>query len=207
MKIDKLRELNTIQIDVLTEIGNIASGSAATSLAEMLQFRIDMAVPKVRIVDTTLASNLLGGPENVKIGILGKFRGDIEGIIMFLVEEDFAKDILKTLIGAEFALNKELDEMERSVISEIGNIMIASYVNAVSALTGMSIDITVPSIAVDMVGALLAVPALEIAPASDDIIFVEGILLDDNQSVSSNILLVPTIDSLNTLLTRLGIEL
>lgn len=207
MKIDKLRELNPVQLDVLTEIGNIASGNAATSLAEMLQFRIDMAVPKVRIVDTTLASTLLGGPENVKIGILAKFRGDIEGIIMFLVEEQFAKDILRTLIGAEFALSMELSEMERSVISEIGNIMIASYVNAVSSLTGMYMDITVPSIAIDMVGALLAVPALEIAPASDDIIFVEGILLDDNQSVSSNILLVPTIDSLNTLLTRLGIEL
>lgn len=207
MGIDKLRELNNVHIDVLTEIGNIASGNAATSLAELLNFRIDMAVPKVRIVDTSLAATLLGGPENVKIGILGKFKGDIEGIIMFLIEESFAKDILQTLIGAEFSLTKELDEMERSVITEIGNIMIASYVNSISSLTGMFIDISVPSVAIDMVGALLAVPALEISPASDEIIFVEGILLDLNQSVSSNILLVPTIDSLNTLLTRLGIEL
>lgn len=207
MGIDKLRELNNVHIDVLTEIGNIASGNAATSLAELLNFRIDMAVPKVRIVDTTLAATLLGGPENVKIGILGKFKGDIEGIIMFLIEESFAKDILQTLIGAEFSLAKDLDEMERSVISEIGNIMIASYVNSISSLTGMFIDISVPSVAIDMVGALLAVPALEMAPASDDIIFVEGILLDLHQSVSSNILLVPTMNSLNTLLTRLGIEL
>ena len=71
----------------------------------------------------------------------------------------------------------------------------------------MHIDISVPSIAIDMVGALLAVPALELSPASDDIIFVEGVLLDEQQRVSSNILLVPTIASLNTLLTRLGIEL
>lgn len=206
MKIDKLKELNNVHIDVLKEIGNIASGNAATSLAELLNFRIDMAVPKVRIVDTTLASNLLGGPENVKIGILGKFKGDINGLIMFLIEESFAKDILNALLGAEFTLAKDLDEMETSVISEIGNIMIASYVNAISSLTGMFIDISVPSIAIDMVGALLAVPALEIAPASDEIIFVEGVLLDVNQAISSNILLVPTIDSLNTLLTRLGIE-
>lgn len=207
MKIDKFGALNDMHIDVLKEIGNIASGNAATSLAELLNFRIDMAVPKVQIVDTTRASMLLGGPENVKIGILGKFHGDIEGIIMFLIEESFGKDILGTLIGAEFNLNKELNEMEHSVISEIGNIMIASYVNAISSLTGMYIDISVPSIAIDMVGALLAVPALEIAPASDEIIFVEGVLLDTNQSISSNILLVPSIDSLNTLLLRLGIEL
>lgn len=207
MKIDKLRELNNVHIDVLTEIGNIASGRAATSLAELVNFRIDMAVPRVKIVDTTLASNLLGGPENVKVGILAKFKGDISGIMMFLIEASFAKDILYSLIGTDYQLEKELDEMERSAISEIGNIMIASYVNAISSMTGMYIDISVPSVAVDMVGALLAVPALEIAPASDEIIFVEGVLLDLNQSVSSNILLVPTIDSLNTLLTRLGIEI
>lgn len=205
MKIDKLRELNNIHLDALTEIGNIAASSAATSLAGLLNFRIDMSLPKVRIVDTTLASNLLGGPENVKVGILAKFRGDISGIIMFLIEEKFAKDILKTLIGAEFTLDMVLSEMEHSVISEIGNIMVAAYVNAISSMTDMYIDISVPSIAIDMVGALLAVPALELSPASDDIIFVEGVLLDENQAVSSNILLVPTMESLNTLLTRLGI--
>ena len=71
----------------------------------------------------------------------------------------------------------------------------------------MRINISVPAIATDMVGALLNVPALELSPVSDDIIFVEGVLLDTNKDVSSNILLVPTIESLNILLTRLGIDI
>lgn len=207
MKIDKLKELNEVHIDVLREIGNIASGNAATSLSSMLNVKVDMSVPKVRIVDITDAGNMMGGPESVKVGILAKIEGDIEGLIMFLIEENFTKEIIHTLLGMDFSFQSELSEMELSVISEIGNIMVASYVNAIADLTGLFINISVPAVAIDMVGALLSVPALELSPASDDVIFVEGVLLDLDQSVSSNILLVPTIESLNKLLEKLGIEL
>ncbi|MEG0895425.1 MAG: chemotaxis protein CheC [Oscillospiraceae bacterium] len=207
MKIDQLNKLNNFHLDVIKEISNIASGNAATSLATMLNFKIDMAVPQVQVVKTNHAATLLGGPENIKVGILAKIFGDIEGLMMFLLEESFAKDIMQSLLGQDYSFQNQMDEMQYSVISEIGNIMIASYVNAISNMTGMHIDISVPSIAIDMVGALLAVPALELSPASDDIIFVEGVFLDRQSDVTSNILLVPTIESLNTLLIKLGIEL
>lgn len=207
MKIDKLNELNEVHIDVLKEIGNIASGNAATSLSTMLNLRVDMSVPKVRIVNIEDAGTMLGGPESVKVGILTKFDGDIEGLMMFLIEENFTKQIMENLLGETISFNEKLNDIELSAISEIGNILIASYINAIASMTGMKINISVPAIAIDMVGALLSVPALELSPASDDIIFVEGVLLDLDQSVSSNILLVPTIDSLNIMLTRLGIDI
>ncbi len=207
MKIDKLQQLNETHIDVLTEIGNIASGNAATSLSTMLDLRVDMSVPKVRIVDIQQAGTLLGGPENIKVGILAKFDGDIEGIMMFLIEESFTEEIIKTLLGEDISFETKLTDIEMSAISEIGNILIASYINAIASLTGLNINISVPAVAIDMVGALLSVPALEMYPVSDDIIFVEGVLLDLDQEVSSNILLVPTIDSLNIIMTRLGMDI
>lgn len=207
MKIDRLKQLNDVHIDVLREVGNIASGNAATSLANMLNFRVDMSVPKVRIVGIEQAGTMLGGPENVKVGILAKFDGDIEGIMMFLIEEKFTKEILQTLLGESVSFESKLSEMELSAISEIGNILIASYINAIASMTGLYINISVPAVAIDMVGALLSVPGLEMSPISEDIIFVEGVLLDLDQAVSSNILLVPTINSLSIMMARLGIEL
>lgn len=207
MKIDKLKQLNDTHIDVLREIGNIASGNAATSLATMTALPIDMAVPKVNILSIEQASTLLGGPENVKVGILAKFEGDIKGIMMFLMEQKFTAEIVKTLLGIDISFNEPLGDMEISVISEIGNILIASYVNAIASMTGLYINISVPAVSVDMVGALLSVPPLEITPISDEIIFVEGVLIDLNKQVSSNILLVPNIDSLNIMMTRLGIDI
>ncbi|WMJ24227.1 chemotaxis protein CheC [Paludicola sp. MB14-C6] len=207
MKINNLEQLNEMHIDVLKEIGNIGAGNAATSLSEMLNLPVDMSVPKVKILDIKDAGSLLGGPENVMVGILAKFIGDIEGIMMFLIEEKFVGDIIEKLMGEHVSFLKGLSEMELSAVSEIGNILTASYINAISSLTGLNINISVPAVAVDMVGALLAVPAIELSPASDQIIFIEGVLLDLDQSVSSNILLVPTLESLNIMMTRLGIEL
>lgn len=207
MKINNLEQLNEMHIDVLKEIGNIGSGNAATSLSTMLNMPVDMLVPKVKIVSMQQAGMLLGGPENIMVGILAKFTGDIEGIIMFIIERDYTNEIIKILLGQTVSFDQQLGEMELSAISEIGNILSASYINAIAALSGLYINISVPAVSIDMVGALLNVPAMEIAPTAEEIIFIEGVLLDTDQAVSSNILLVPTMDSLNTLMSRLGIDL
>ena len=48
-----------------------------------------------------------------------------------------------------------------SALNEIGNIVSGSYLNAISALTGMKMISTVPSMAIDMIGAMLSLPAAE----------------------------------------------
>lgn len=204
--IDKLRDLNAVHLDVLKEIGNIASGNSATAISSMLNVTVDMAVPKVNVVPIREAAEMLGGAESVKVGIMASLKGDIEGKMMLLLEENFTNDIFTTLIGTDFKISQKLDEMQVSVIQEIGNIMVASYVNAIASLSGLMIDISVPAVSIDMVGALLSVPAIEMSTQSDDVIFVEGVLLDNNKDVSSNILLVPTMESLSLLLNELGIE-
>lgn len=207
MKIAKLLEMNETHIDVLREIGNIGAGNAATSLASMTNITVDMAVPKVKIINIEQAGTMLGGPENIMVGILTKFNGDIEGIMMYILEKDFAVGVIRQLIGVDVNLDEKLEEIELSVISEIGNILSASYINAIASLTGLNINISVPAVAIDMVGALLSVPAMEMSIVSDEIIFVEGVLINSNKEVTSNILLVPSMESLNIMLSRLGIDL
>ncbi|MEG2813705.1 MAG: chemotaxis protein CheC, partial [Oscillospiraceae bacterium] len=145
--------------------------------------------------------------ENIMVGILTKFNGEIEGIMMYLLEKKFATDIIRQLLGVDVNLDEKLQEIELSVISEIGNILSASYINAIASLTGLNINISVPAVAIDMVGALLCVPAMEMSVVSDEIIFVEGVLIDSNKEVTSNILLVPSMESLNIMMNRLGIDL
>jgi chemotaxis protein CheC len=207
MSINSLEQLNEMHIDVLKEIGNIGAGNAATSLSQMLNTKVDMSTPSVKILDINDAATCLGGPENVVIGILSKLEGDIDGIMMFIIEQDFAKSVLTSLLGVEEVSCDQLSEMELSAISELGNIMIAAYTGSISTLSQLNMKTTVPSIAVDMVGALLSVPAIEMGTVSDKIIFIEDDFLSGNNDISANMLLVPSIDSLNRLMKELGIEL
>jgi chemotaxis protein CheC len=207
MTIENLSQLNETHIDVLKEIGNIGAGNAATSLSQMLNREVDMVTPTVRILDISEADKALGGPETPAVAILVELYGDIRGIMMFVIEQEFTQSLLEALLGEDQANCRDLSDMEYSALSEIGNIMIGSYAASIAALSNLEIKISVPAVTADMVGALLTVPAAEMGSVSDKIIFIEDDFLSSNKTISANMMLIPDIESLNKLMASLGIAL
>ncbi len=200
-------ELNEIHIDVLKEIGNIGAGNAATSLSQMLSKRIDMNVPEVSLLNYDDVIDSIGGAENIVVGILVSFEGDIDGVILFLLKKEFVHLIINSLLGTELHNFEEISEMEMSALSEIGNIMVSSYVNSISSLTEMKIDITVPSLNIDMSGALLDAVTAEFSEAADRVIFIKEKYFCQDETVYSHMLLLPSMTSLEILLKRFGLDI
>ena len=208
MALKDYSDLNELQLDVLREIGNIGSGNAATSLSEMLAHPIGIQVPKIHILEYNQVVDALGGPEMMIVGILLTLSGDVNGMIMFLLQQDFAHVALSSLLGTDVDGFDSIDEMGMSAIQEIGNIMAASYVNAISDLTGMSIDISVPSPCIDMAGSILSVPAIHYANISDKVIYIEDEFgHEDSGNAASHILMIPDVESLQKIMTNLGMDL
>ena len=200
-------DLDPMQIDVLREIGNIGSGNAATSLADMLGRTVDIKVPKVSILDYSEVVEGLGGPEVLQVGLMFTMCGDVTGMLMFLLNKEFAHMVLNTLTGGALADNGQVDEMDSSAIREVGNIMAASYVNAMASLTGLMIDISVPDMCIDMAGSILSVPAIYYANISEKIIFIEDEFGDSQDNSASHILMIPEVDALNKIMTNLGLDI
>ncbi len=200
-------ELNEMHIDILKEIGNIGAGNAATSLSQMLSKRIDMNVPEVKILKYDDAIESIGGAENVVVGILVSFHGSIDGIILFLLKKEFVHLVLNSLMGINLCKFEDISELELSALSEIGNIMVSSYVNSIASLTNMAIDISVPSLNIDMAGALLEAVAAEFAEAADKVIFIKEKFYCGEETVYSNMLLLPSASSLKILLKGFGMEI
>lgn len=205
MALNDYGDLNEMQLDALREIGNIGSGNAATALSSMLERSVYIAVPKIKVLDYNSVVEALGGPEQLLVGILFGISGDITGMIMFLLHKEFAHMVLSSLVGSEFDGCSELNEMDQSTIQEVGNIMAASYINAMASLTGLTIDISVPNMNVDMAGALLSVPAIYYANISDRIILIEDEFDHDKEGASSHILLIPEVDGLQKIMESLGL--
>ena len=211
MSLKNMDQLNAMHFDVLREIGNIGQGNAASSLSQMLSQTIDISVPTVKLLDFNESVEYLGGPENVVLGMLVGLKGDINGMMLYVLQKSFANSMLKAVFGKEINDLTELDEMDLSFIREIGNILAGSYVNAISSLTGLTIDISVPTISIDMAGAILAVPAVDFAQIGNSVLFIDDSFIfggssSDNSEVKSNMILVPELSSLETLFSRLGIE-
>lgn len=202
-----LEKLNAMHIDVLKEIGNIGSGNAATALSCLLSDTVDMSVPDVKVVDINQALTLLGGPENLVYGVMGRITGDIHAYMMFLIQQEFAAVILQEMLEKKITSFQELTELDLSAIAEIGNILISSYVNSITTLSQLDMKLSVPALCVDMVGAMLSVPAIEMGAVSDQLIFIKNDFLSEVHTITANMLLVPDMDSLKKIMQRLGIEL
>lgn len=210
MALHDYNELNDMHIDALREIGNIGSGNAASSLAMMLAVQVDISVPVVRILDYEQVMDELGGPEQMIVGLLLCLDGDVNGMIMFLLHQEFANKLLESLLGEDppdVGAQGEINEMAYSALQEVANIMAASYVNAIGSLTDLNINISVPSMCVDMLGAILSVPAIHYANISDKMIFIEDKFSGENLDTPNHILLIPDVESLGKIMDRLGIEL
>ena len=205
MALQSYDDMNDLHMDALREIGNIGSGNAASALADMLATPVNISVPAVRIMEFTEVIEALGGPEEMIVGLLLNLEGDIEGMIMFLLHQNFANELLKNLLGVDDALG-EMGEMGYSALQEIGNIMAASYVNALAAMTGLNINISVPSLSVDMLGAILSVPAIYYANISDKMIFIEDEFSNETLTAPNHVLMIPDVISLKKIMMNLGLE-
>lgn len=206
MSLQTYDDLNDVHIDVLREIGNIGSGNAASALSSMLTTPVNISVPIVRILDYEQVVNEMGGPEDMIVGLLLKIDGDVRGMIMFLLHQNFANAMVGALVGEQVSV-ADMDEMGYSALQEVANIMAASYINAISAMTGLTINLSVPAMSVDMLGAILSVPAIHYANISDKIIFIQDEFSGESLHAPNHILLIPDVDSLDKIMTHLGIEL
>ena len=197
-------DLNSMQIDVLREIGNIGAGNAATALSKMISKRVDMDVPKVNISEFKNVSEILGGADTVVLGIYFKVTGDINGSIMFILDKKSAK-LLVNLVMDRNEIGDTLDEMEYSALQEVGNILAGSYLSSLSLLTGLNLNISVPSLALDMAGAILSVPIILFGQVGDKVMLIETDFQEGVQHVKGNFFLIPDEDSFEILLKSLGV--
>ncbi len=198
-----LNHVDGIYFDVLKEIGNIGAGNATTALAQLLQTKVDMKVPKVALLEFSEVGEAMGGAEQIMAGIYQAVEGDITGSIMFLLEENSARLLVAKLMGMEGVHEGEFSEMEISALKEIGNIITGSYLSSLSTLTNLKIISSIPDISIDMAGAILSVPAIEFGTLGDKILLIQTAFSDDVK-LDGYFILVPDLESYDKILSSLG---
>ena len=206
MTIKNYDELSSLELDTLKEIGSIGTGNAATSLSALIGMLVRIQTPEVRIMGYNEAIEWIGGPEEITAGVLVGMDGQISGIMLSVQQLEFVNLVLDSMLGQTVKDYVELQEMESSALTEVGNIMISTFINALSSLAGIDIELTVPAFTVDMQGAIMAVPMAEYGGQSDYIMTIGGDFICNGKKIPCRLLLSPDIRSLNFLLRKLGVD-
>ena len=187
-----LEKLNDVQFDVLKEIGNIGAGNATTALSTMLNVKMDMSVPNVALIQFKDISTIIGSED---------------GMMMFIFDTRSAHHLVNSLMLQDDSKDNdsaEFTEMEMSALNEIGNIASGSYLTAISSLTNLNIIADVPQMTIDMVGALLSVPASEFGKYGDKLLLIQT-QFGELDFVKGYFLLIPELESYDKILRSLGV--
>ncbi len=206
MEIKDYDQLNSLELDTLREVGSIGTGNAATALSSLIGQPVRIQLPEVRIMGYNEAIEWIGGPEEITAGVLVGMSGQITGIMLSVQQLEFVNLVLENMMGTSVKDYRELGEIERSALVEVGNIMISTFISALSSLAGVQISLTVPAFTVDMQGAIMTVPMAAYGGQSDYIMTIGGNFVCQGKEVPCRLLLSPDIRSLNVLLRRLGVS-
>ena len=201
-----LNQLNDMYLDVLKEIGNIGAGNATTAISNMLNLKMDMSVPKVELMPVEKIGGAIGSEEQVVVGIMLGVETDVNGSMMFLMDMASAHKMVNLLMMRDVNYDNDFDEMDLSALKEIGNIITASYLSALSSMTNLTILPSVPYIAVDMAGAILSVPAIQFGQYGNNALLIET-EFGDERMINGYFILMPEEESYAKILSSLGIQL
>ena len=202
-----LNDLSTIQYDVLKELGNIGAGNATTALAQLINKKVQIGVPQVRLLEFNEISSVIGSEENVMAGILIMLSGEINGMMMFLMYPEVARSMINVLM-CDNSDSTDFNDIEISAVMEVGNIIAGAYLRSLSELTGLTIDVSVPMLQIDMAGAILSVPAIEFSKIGDKVLLIETEFDDENDkkdTITGYYIFVPELDSYEKILESLGV--
>lgn len=200
-------KLNALHLDALKEIGNIGAGNAATALASMLGSRIQMTVPRAGVLPLQEITALAGNEEDPVACVEFTVNGPAPSKIFFLLDEPSAYLLIDLLLGKPHGTTRVLDEMGSSVLTELGNILTGSFLNAFAEFCRLEFKPTVPAFAFDMLGAVLSSAFLEGGYFSDRALVIETRFYSESVTISGHFFLVPENAGLEKILQSLGLQL
>lgn len=206
MSISKLQDLNAAHLDVLTEIGNIGSGNAATALATLLNTPVDIEIPNIRLIDFSQVSQYLGGIDSLALGMSVFLEGDVQGMMLQVMQKDFANKLINTFYPKELKSIEDIEEMDLSVLRETSNITTAAYVNSLSKMTDLFINISPPKDYMDTVGNILAIPSSNFSSLGNQVLFIDEKLCVAGTEIKSSMILILEVTSLTKLFDKLSIQ-
>jgi len=198
---EDVRDLKESQLDAMREVANIGAGHAATALSGMTNRTIMITVPRVYVRPLEDVCDLVGTPDSVIAAILMHMMGDLTGRAMVLFPERSARTLCDFLFRRPPGSTLQFGDMEQSGLKEAGNILASAYLNALSDFMGMMLVPSVPSLVIDLSGAVLTTAQLNFGHDRDYAFCVETSFRVEGatEPLGGHFLLLPDLTSLRAI--------
>jgi chemotaxis protein CheC len=196
----KPKDEQGIDLDFLTELGSIGAGHAATALSDVLQQPVSIELPKIHIMQAHLIPNFYDKHDVPTMAVYLQLSETYGCDILLMLELEEAKKIAAMMTFASSI--EELDPtMETSAINELANILIGSFLTAISDFIGATILPSVPQSIVDTFDAIIDSFLIKQSMVSENAMVFETRFKRQGEDAKCMLMIFPS-QELNELLTQ-----
>jgi len=182
------------EMDILKEVGNTAAAHGSIALSEILGKKIKLHLPIVDIIPCKNIEKPIP-QEGMSMTLQTQLLSGLEGKIVFILEEKQAYKLIDIChTGKGVKKTGVFTEMGMSLIKEVGNIVIASYI---SALGFFLKKLIIPSLPILINAPLQEIIKLVVAGYGEEdyILVVESVFEESENKIRGNFWLLLTPNS------------
>lgn len=202
----ELSEFDQMRVDALREFGSIGALHASNALASLIGMDVGVEVPECVICRVEELKEHFEDLEETVAAAFLEAHGTERGSILMIFPLNMAKELSDMVIGGKADPDRALDEGDREVLCEVGNICASAYLNAISQILGIVMLPSPPGVAVGMKGAILEYPSSLSAEVLEYLVII-GTEFQLNGSVyPGSILYFPDKSSQDSLMDYFGIQ-
>ncbi|NLI66488.1 MAG: chemotaxis protein CheC [Tissierellia bacterium] len=193
---------SVLQIDVLRELANIGGGNAATSISSLIGEAISMSIPKVEILHYEEVFRTIMSEETKVNAILMRMMGNAKGYFLFVATDEDSDQLINMMVPEGIPLD---DEIKVSALKELVNILVSSYLNALTKLVNTNLISSVPLYTQDMFGAILSSVYMEAEEYDENIMIMKNEFHYQEEDIEGSLYFIPEPGVLDSLFNKIGV--
>lgn len=190
-----------MQLDVLKELTNIGGGNAATSISQMIGRRVDMNVPTIEILEYEDVYRDIMAEDEVVTAIMMRVLGDGGGMFLYIINEEFVEKLTKMLLPGKENLEYEF---KISAIKELVNVIVNSFLTAVSKMIDVNVVSSIPMLTMDVFGAILSSAYIESGQYDDKVMIIKNEFSYSGEKIESSLYFIPEPGLIDNLFRKIG---
>lgn len=200
---EKLLQMGVLESDALRELGNIATGNAATALSNLLGKYIEIKVPDVKAIPISEFAEYCGGAEAVVVGTYLEITGDLTGESLYLFPKESAEKLVDLMLGREIGTSSMDDEMSVSAFKEMTNIVTGGYLSSIADFISSKLFPSIPMYKMDMLQSLLDFILVKASHHSDELLAITTKIEVKDIEIKGSFIVLFDVPSYNKLIETL----
>ena len=188
-------------IDILKEVGHICTGNATIALSQVLNQKVELTIPDLKLIDSDQVLVELKGSQEVLVGVSIQLLGKLSGNIVLMFPEKSAYGLIDAVSQYRTELGNAT-EYGVSSLKEIGNIVISAYLATLSTFTRQVILHSTPNLICGTLETVFNVAFSRMAEEVKKVILIETFFTIKEKIISGSFFLIFEPEAVKQLLEK-----